>query len=213
MTTLSRSIGKSSSSAAICASAVSAPVPTSTLPVKSVTVLSGCTASQAESSPASGGTPPGIGPFRRAVRGQHVGRIEQAEGDDEATGKFEQVAPAEGRRTCRSCFASCCGGFMAVGDALHRTDDAHMGAAAAQIAVQRLLDVVARRMRIPVEQRLRGHDHATDAVAALGGLLVDESLLQLARMLLRAEPLEGGDLLAFGRGERRDAGMERRCRP
>jgi len=47
MTTSSREIGKSSSSAAICASAVSAPVPVSTFPVNSVTVSSAFTASQA----------------------------------------------------------------------------------------------------------------------------------------------------------------------
>ena len=83
-----------------------------------------------------------------------------------------------------------------------------MGAAAAQIAIQRLLDVIAGRMRILVEQGLRGHDHAADAVAALRGLLVNEGLLKLARILLRAEALERGDLLAFGKGERRDAGMD-----
>src|SRR5262249_13940431 len=64
------------------------------------------------------------------------------------------------------------GAFMSgpphrVGGAQHGAHDPVMGAAAAQVERQALAHLGIGRMRVAVEQRLRGHDHAVDAVAAL----------------------------------------------
>jgi len=53
-----------------------------------------------------------------------------------------------------------------------------VGPATAKVAVERVADLRFARRRIDVEKRLRLHDHAIDAIAALGGLLVDEGPLQ-----------------------------------
>src|SRR5947209_20202158 len=76
------------------------------------------------------------------------------------------------------------------GGALHRGDDPLMRAAAAEIAAEGLLDLAIARVRGALEQRLAGHDHAVDAVAALGGLLLDERLLERMRRARRAESFE-----------------------
>ena len=61
-----------------------------------------------------------------------------------------------------------------------------MGTAPAEIAVQRLLDLHIGGFGSFIEQRLGRHDHAVDAVAALRGLLIDKSLLNLVQFLGRA---------------------------
>src|SRR6185312_15113216 len=62
-----------------------------------------------------------------------------------------------------------------------------------------------------IQKRLRGHDHAIDAVAALGGLFVDERLLQRTWLLHAAQVLERGDLVALGGGGRKHARMHSRA--
>src|SRR4051794_26128176 len=88
------------------------------------------------------------------------------------------------RRSMRSCGMS---GppRQGRGSALDRAHDAQVGAAAAQIVGERLLDVAVRGVAVPVEQLLGHHDHAIDAVAALHRLLVDEGLLDRMRLLDR----------------------------
>jgi hypothetical protein len=56
-----------------------------------------------------------------------------------------------------------------------------------------------------IEERLRGHDHAVDAVAALHGLFVDERLLQRVGLVHAAEPFERGDRAALDGGDRQHA--------
>jgi len=75
-----------------------------------------------------------------------------------------------------------------------------MRAAAAFEAGEPVADLRVGRMRVLAQQRRRGHDPAIDAVAALRHLLGDISGLKLVRMLGRAEPGEGGDLMALGLG-------------
>jgi len=57
-----------------------------------------------------------------------------------------------------------------------------MRSAAAEMDGERFADLLVGRIRVPVEQRLRPDDHARNAVAALGGLLVDERLLDRVQM-------------------------------
>src|SRR5262249_8171597 len=80
----------------------------------------------------------------------------------------------------------------------NRLDDAQMAAAPAQVVHQGLLDVGFLRMGIAVEQRLRRHDHAIGAVAALRRLLVEKGLLQRVKRCRRGQTLERGYLRTFG---------------
>src|ERR1700730_4425004 len=98
---------------------------------------------------------------------------------------------------CRSCWPP--------SNALDGADDARMRAAAAQIVGEGLLDVCRARLLalVGVEEGGRLHDHAVDAVAALGGLLVDEGLLQRMWILRAAQALERHHLVV---------GLERRQR-
>ena len=114
-----------------------------------------------------------------------------------------EAAAREGRSVHGQVLPICFAG------AQHRGDDAIVGAAAAEIAGQRLAHVGLGRLRLAVEQFLGRHDHAVDAVAALRGLLVDEGLLQRMRLVDRAEPFDGGDLGVAERADRGDAGAHR----
>src|SRR6185295_12309292 len=93
--------------------------------------------------------------------------------------------------------------------ALDRAQDAHMRAAAAFEAGERVLDLGIVRLLVLVEQRRRRHDPAIDAVAALRHLLLDIGLLDRMRLLRRAEPGQRHHLAVAHRRHRRDAGAHR----
>src|SRR3954467_14281143 len=61
-----------------------------------------------------------------------------------------------------------------LGRALHRTHDPNVRAAAAQVIRERLADLRFGWLPVRIQECLRLHDHAVDAVAALHGLLVDK---------------------------------------
>src|SRR6266403_1842323 len=92
------------------------------------------------------------------------------------------------------------------GRALHGTHDAVVRGAAAEMAVQRRLDVAVARPGIAIEQRLRRHHHAVAAVAALAGLLLDERPLERMQRLDGAEPLDRRDVALRDARDRRHAG-------
>src|SRR6185437_181631 len=92
---------------------------------------------------------------------------------------------------------------------MNRAQDPHMGAAATQIGLHLGADLRVGRLRIALQQRLRPHHHAGDAVAALRGLLFHESALDRRRRLDGAEALQRRDLLAFEQQQRRHAGQYR----
>src|SRR4051794_23829119 len=71
-----------------------------------------------------------------------------------------------------------------------------MRTAAAEVAGQPLLYLFEVRLGRPIEKRLRRHDHAVGAIAALGGLFRDESGLQRVGFLRRSESFESGDRTA-----------------
>jgi len=81
-----------------------------------------------------------------------------------------------------------------------------MRATAAEIVAQRGERFLFRRLRVDREQRLGGHDHAVEAVAALRGLLVDESLLHHVRLVACAEAFERHDVAPGATADRNDAG-------
>src|SRR5262245_18806943 len=83
----------------------------------------------------------------------------------------------------------------------NRRPHARVRETAAQDCGQRLLQLCVGRLRILIERRLRGQDHAAEAITALRGLLVNERLLDRMGLRRRAEALERSDL---GAGDARD---------
>ena len=77
--------------------------------------------------------------------------------------------------------------------------DFHMRAAAAQVVVQLVAQLLLGGIGVAAQQGLHRHDHAVEAVAALGRLAVDEGLLRGAGALARAQAFQRGDLAAHGR--------------
>src|SRR5262249_30202205 len=77
------------------------------------------------------------------------------------------------------------------GRALDRAQDAHMRAAAALEAGERLSNLRVGRLLGLIEERGRRHDPAVDAVAALRHLLLHVGLLDRMRLLGRAEAGQG----------------------
>ena len=69
-----------------------------------------------------------------------------------------------------------------------------------------LLHLLQVRFRRLIEQRLRRHDHAVGAIAALRGLLGDEGRLEGVGLLGRAQSLESRNRAARGLPHRSDAG-------
>jgi hypothetical protein len=80
-----------------------------------------------------------------------------------------------------------------------RTDDPAMRPAAAQIAVQSLPHLLLSRGATVAQQANRGHHHAGGAIAALGGLLIDEGLLDRMGPAAARQPHHGDDRAVHGR--------------
>src|ERR1700751_2978617 len=89
--------------------------------------------------------------------------------------------------------------------ALDRAQDAHVGAAAALEAGERVLDLRLGRLLVLIEERGRGHDPAIDAIAALRHLLFDVSRLHRMRLFRRAPAGERCDLAPADRRDWRNA--------
>src|SRR3954469_24254948 len=97
------------------------------------------------------------------------------------------------------------GSFLGMGGFQDGAYDAVVRPAAAQVFVERLADFLLAGPLVPFEQRGRGNRDAAHAVAALGGLLVDERLLHGMEPAASAEALHGGDFLVANRGNRQVA--------
>src|SRR3979490_954442 len=89
---------------------------------------------------------------------------------------------------------------------LDRFANAGIGAAAADVAGHRVVDVGIRRTRVAREQRRSRHDLARLAIAALGALAVEPSLLDLGARRGRADRLDRRDLGCADAVDRGDAG-------
>ena len=100
----------------------------------------------------------------------------------------------------------------ALGGERDRLDDLRIAGAAADVAGDRLDDLLARRRGFFDEQRVRGEDHRRRAIAALHAVGFAERILhgrQLARP--RRQPLDGGDGIAVGLHREHQAGAHRRA--
>jgi len=69
-----------------------------------------------------------------------------------------------------------------------------MRATAAKIVAQRIQRLFLGGMGIALQQRLGGHDHAAQTIAALRGLLTDKGILHRIGIVARAEAFEGYDV-------------------
>src|SRR5262245_3693150 len=175
-----RSSGRSSSSAAICRSAVRMPCPSSILPVNTVEAPSALLRNHASS--------------RRLVcrlPGSRAGSWARTPlGSSEKATTMPPRAAVKSRREREMvmsgppCFA---------GRPQHGGNDPVVRAATAEIVLKGIAHIVLGRSRFGVEQRLGRHDHAIDAVTALRRLLADEGALKRMRLVDRAQAFDRGD--------------------
>src|SRR5436305_1131186 len=96
---------------------------------------------------------------------------------------------------------ACSSGSLAC-RAQHRTNDAVMRAAAAEIAVERYLDLGARRRRVSLQQYRGAHQNARHAIPALHRLFGDEGALQRMRLFGIAQTFDRRDVLVSDRPQR-----------
>src|SRR5690242_6768645 len=83
-----------------------------------------------------------------------------------------------------------------------------MRTAAAEIPRQRFFDLAVGRFGIFIQQGFARHDHAVDAVATLGRLLIDEGLLNFVHLLGRAQAFERSNRFILHRAHRSDTGAD-----
>src|SRR5262249_52885486 len=82
------------------------------------------------------------------------------------------------------------------------------GAASANVG-DGFVDVGVGRLRLVLEKRRDGHDHAALAVAALRNVVIDPGLLHPMHGAGRGQALDSGDLLALSRADGKRAGTDR----
>ena len=84
-----------------------------------------------------------------------------------------------------------------------------MGSAATKIGTHMAANFLFGGFGFCVEQSLRAHHHARNAITALRGFLIDEGLLQFVWLAVFHEAFGGGHLAAGDRSNREDAGESR----
>src|SRR6476469_3175513 len=94
---------------------------------------------------------------------------------------------------------------------LHGLEDVPVPGAAADVALQRLLDLVLGRARVLAQQRGRTHEHPGRAVAALESVMLVEGLLQRRQLLALAEPFDGLDARAVRLDGEKHAALDERA--
>jgi hypothetical protein len=87
----------------------------------------------------------------------------------------------------------------------HCLEHPRIRGAAAQVARERFLDLVVRRRRVRVDERLRRHERAARAVAALDRAVLHEGLLQRVQLAVVGEPLDRRDALPLGGDREQEA--------
>src|SRR5215216_1229625 len=83
--------------------------------------------------------------------------------------------------------------LLMLGGPADRLDDVRVARAAADLARDRLADLVVARVRIGVQQRAGGHDHARRAEAALEAVLLHEALLRGVELAVALHVLDRAD--------------------
>ena len=80
-----------------------------------------------------------------------------------------------------------------------RSHDFDVSAAAAQVVLELFPYLLFGGMRIAIKQRLNGHDHAVQAITALGSLLLYKGPLNRVGFLNGAQAFKRGDLAGHHR--------------
>src|SRR5262245_16150638 len=96
------------------------------------------------------------------------------------------------------CLHRCCGAFDGF-------DDPRIGAATTNVAVQGFDDFSISWARIVFQKSSRRHDHSGSAVAALHGVFLNESLLQIMQFAILSKAFDCSDLLLLDRRDLRYA--------
>ena len=100
-------------------------------------------------------------------------------------------------------------GSAILGRRLRRLDDRFIARAAAEVALQRLLDLGLARFRRFHPQRIKRHHDARRAKPALTAMEIDHRTLDRVQRAIRArQMLDGDDMTAVQRGEEPDAGVD-----
>jgi len=86
------------------------------------------------------------------------------------------------------------------------TDETGMGAAAAKYALQGFSYLCICGVFVFFQQFFGTHDHTIEAIATLGGLFFDTSLLNGVQVVNTADTFEGGDLMTCSGGTGHHAG-------
>ena len=130
-----------------------------------------------------------------------------------ARSDLDAAAVAHCRKLCRDRLAlqgeRVLGGLAVVGDRHRRPHDRLVAGAAAEIALQRLLDLGVGRRRVGHPQRIERHHEARRAEAALRAVEIDHRLLhRMQAAVASPEMFDGDDMAAVERAEEADAGVD-----
>src|SRR5437764_6274280 len=88
---------------------------------------------------------------------------------------------------------------------LNRSDNAGIGAAAADIAAHTLAHIVVVRAAGFAKERDRGHNLSGGAVAALESVMIDEGLLHRMETIVLGKSFDRGDRAILKGGGKREA--------
>src|SRR5579863_4379555 len=182
-----------SSSATSCARPVNVPWPISERAMRITTVSSGRTTTQALISGSPG-----------------VTSAAAANGIRKPSDRPPPMTAARARKarrlTCDAAVMAC--PRSRLGGGVDRLAHLLIGAAAADVG-DRTVNLGVGRLRLLLQQRRDGHDHAALAIAALLHVVVDPGLLHLVQSAVAGEPLDRRDLLGADGADRQRA---RACR-
>src|SRR6266498_4249101 len=90
---------------------------------------------------------------------------------------------------------------------LDRLDDVHVAGAPADVALNRLPNLLFTRLRMDAQERGRAYQHPRGAVAALEGVVIGERLLQRRELAVLGESLDGLDLCTVGLDRQQHAAL------
>ena len=111
-------------------------------------------------------------------------------------------------RASRSASSGSSAGEAAAGG-LRGGDDRLVAGAAAEVALQRLLDLGTGRLRLAHPERVERHHEARRAEAALAAVQLDHRRLDRVQRPAAGDVLDGDDVAEVDRGEQPDAGVDR----
>src|SRR5687767_14792462 len=107
---------------------------------------------------------------------------------------FQTSSFSWGRILFFSCYLSLFTCYCFLRCVLDSLNDVLIPGAAAEIAIQPVSNLFARRVRIPVDDLRGSHDHARRAVATLKAVTFPEPFLHMMQLTVRGQPFDRGDV-------------------